>query len=287
MTAVVAPTRDLAPQDLVLTLFGAYATPSEDRTVWSGGLVTLLAEFGFSPGAARIALARMVHRGLLERHRSGRLVSYTLTARAVAILAEGDRRIFSLGVAAAAPSDWTVLWQAVPEQHRQARERLVRRLRFLGFGSLQDGTWLAPHDRQRHVADLLAELDVTRYAGVLLGRPSTLVDFHGVLARAWDLAGLAASYRAFVAEFDGYRPPAARAALDDRAAMVLRTRLVHLFRRFPSLDPELPADIADPPPARADAVALFHDLYPALAQQAQRYFDAATSTPHSQRGEQP
>jgi phenylacetic acid degradation operon negative regulatory protein len=277
MTEVPAQNRDLAPQGLVLTLFGAYVTPRQDRMVWSGGLVRLLAEFGFSSGAARIALARMVHRGLLARHRAGRLVSYTLTARAVAILAEGDRRIFSLGVAPAAPSDWTVLWQAVPEQHRQARERLVRRLRFLGFGSLQDGTWLAAHDRQREVADLLADLDVTRYAGVLLGRPSTLVDFHGVLARAWDLPGLAASYAAFVAEFDGY-PPATRAALDDRAALVLRTRLVHLFRRFPALDPELPAGIADPPPARAAAVALFHDLYPALAQQAQRCFDIATST---------
>jgi phenylacetic acid degradation operon negative regulatory protein len=270
MSETGAASRDLAPQDLVLTLFGAYVTPREHRAVWSGGLVTLLAEFGFSAGAARIALARMVHRGLLARHRAGRLVSYTLTDRAVAVLAEGDRRIFSLGRAPATSTTWTVLWQAVPEQRRQAREQLVRRLRFLGFGSLQDGTWLAPHDREREVAALLAELDVTEHAGVLLGRPSARVDFHGVLARAWDLAGLADRYRAFVAEFGAAEAPA---ALDDRAAMVLRTRLVHLFRRFPALDPELPADVADPPPARAAAVELFHHLYPALAEPAQRYFD--------------
>jgi phenylacetic acid degradation operon negative regulatory protein len=275
--AVAAPTKDLAPQDLVLTLFGAYVSPRDHTRVWSGGLVALLAEFGFSSGAARIALARMVSSGLLARHRTGRLVSYTLTGRTVAILAEGDRRIFSLGRAPATSSTWTVLWQAIPEQRRLARERLVRRLRFLGFGSLQDGTWLAPHDREREVAALLAELDVTEHAGVLLGRPATLVGFDPVLCRAWDLDALAARYAAFVAEFTAYRAPEARASLDDRAALVLRTRLVHLFRQFPALDPELPADVADPPPDRAAAVALFHDLYPALAQPAARHFDEVTT----------
>lgn len=274
--AVAAPTRDLAPQDLVLTLFGAYVSPRERTPVWSGGLVALLAEFGFSSGAARIALARMVSSGLLARHRAGRLVSYTLADRTVAILADGDRRIFSFGREPATSSTWTVLWQAIPEQRRHARERLVRRLRFLGFGSLQDGTWLAPHDREREVAALLAELDVTEHAGVLLGRPATLVGFDPVLSRAWDLAALAARYTAFVTEFAGHRAPAARASLDDRAALVLRTRLVHLFRQFPALDPELPADVADPPPDRAAAVALFHDLYPALAEPAARHFAEVT-----------
>ena len=54
---------------------------------------------------------------------------------------------------------------------------------------------------------------------------------------------------------------------------MLRTRLVHLFRQFPTIDPELPVDLVAPPDRRADAVALFHDLYPALAVPARRYFD--------------
>ena len=44
------------PQDLVMTFLGAYAVP-HDRVVWSGGLVTLLGDFGFSTGASRVALA--------------------------------------------------------------------------------------------------------------------------------------------------------------------------------------------------------------------------------------
>lgn len=269
--------RDIAPQDLVLTLLGAHDRPRAGCPVWSGGMVTVLAEFGFSVGAARIAMARIVHRGLLARHRAGRLVSYTITPRAAAILAEGDRRIFSLGRLAPDPARWTVLWQAIPEEQRPARERLVRRLRFLGFGSLQDGTWITPHDREAEVAALLTELDVSRYAGVLVGVPATAVDFRPVLHRIWDLAGLSARYTAFVGEFANYADPAVRAGLDDRAAMVLRTRLVHLFRRFPALDPELPRDLVEPPAGRAEAVALFHDIYPALAGPASRHFDEVTT----------
>src|SRR2546430_3570324 len=259
-----------APQDLVLTLLGAHVTPRERGCVWSGGLVRLLGEFGFAPGASRVALGRLVARDLLDPLRDGRLVHYTLTPRTISVLAQGDRRIFTLG-SARRPAKWTVLWHAIPESRRTARTRLVRRLRFLGFGSMQDGTWIAPHDRERDVAELVAELKVAEYVGVLLGRPSTVVDFAACATRIWDVAEISARYRVFVSEFRR------RTARDDRQALLLRTRLVHTYREFPFLDPELPEDLLPAPAHRAEAVRLFHDLYPALAPGAPRYFDQVTS----------
>jgi phenylacetic acid degradation operon negative regulatory protein len=258
------------PQDLVMTLLGAFALP-HDRLVWSGGLVALLAEFGFSAGAARVALARMVRRGTLDRRKSGRLVSYRPTPRAVALLEEGDRRIFSLGREPHGAESWTVLWHAIPEERRIERGRLARRLRFLGFGSVQDGTWISPHDREREVVALIRELGVAEYAGVMLGRPSGSLHVGALVSRAWDLDALDERYRAFVDEF----APHADARIDDRDAFLLRTRLVHVFRRFAALDPELP----DAPRHREQAVALFHRLYEVLGPAAQRHFDAATTAP--------
>jgi phenylacetic acid degradation operon negative regulatory protein len=261
------------PQELVMTLLGSYVRPRDTRQVWSGGLVALLSELGFSDGAARIALARLAHRDLLARHKQGRLVHYTLTRRSIAVLEDGDRRIFSLGRESRGPGDWTVLWQNVPESRRQARERLVRRLRFLGFGSIQDGTWLTPHDREADVVALLDELGITEYAGLMLGKPSAALDVRAFASRAWDLDGLDQRYDAFVAEFGGY---AEHCQLDDPGAFWLRTRLVHTFRQFPSLDPELPPRLVPPPAGRAAAVELFHALYAALAPAAQRHFDEVT-----------
>jgi phenylacetic acid degradation operon negative regulatory protein len=262
---------DPAPQDLVLTLLGAYVNPRRRRRVWSGGLVRLLEEFGFSPGAARVALNRLAARDLLEPTRKGRLVHYTLTPRAISVLGEGDQRIFTLGRSPRRRAKWTVLWHAIPEDRRDARARLVRRLRFLGFGSMQDGTWLAAHDREREVAELVKELGVAEHVGVILGRPSTEVDFAAWAMRVWDLDELAERYKAFVIQFRG------QVVHDDRQALLLRSRLVHTFREFPFLDPELPEDLVPAPHYRADAVWLFHDLYPALAPAAQRYFDEVTT----------
>jgi len=263
------------PQDLVMTFLGAYATPRE-RPIWSGGLVTLLGDFGFSTGASRVALSRMVTRGSLERVRNGRLVSYRPTPRTVALLEEGDRRIFSLGREPHHAELWTVLWHAIPEERRLERARLARRLRFLGFGSAQDGMWISPHDRESEVVALLQELDVGGYAGVMVGRPATELDFRALVSRAWDLDALDERYRGFIEEFSGSSNGAAK---DERAAFLLRTRLVHLFRRFPALDPELPDELIHAPAHRADAVALFHRLYTHLAPTAQRHFDDLTTTP--------
>src|SRR5215471_14073298 len=96
VSAPPAASEPLQPQDLVITLLGTYVRPFGD-TVWSGGLVALLEELGFSHGAARVALTRLVRRGLLGRVRSGRLVHYRLTPRCDRLLAEGDGRIFLLG----------------------------------------------------------------------------------------------------------------------------------------------------------------------------------------------
>jgi phenylacetic acid degradation operon negative regulatory protein len=260
-----------APQDLVLTLLGAHHVPRDGGTVWSGGLVRLLEEFGFTEGAARVALNRLVGRELLAPARRGRHVHYALTPRTLAVLAEGDRRIFTLGERPCRETTWTVLWHSIPEDRRLARTQLVSRLRFLGFGSVQDATWLAPHDHEQELAALLAELGVSEHAGVMLGRPATAVDFGTFVTRVWDLAELAGRYRAFVEHFGG------REAADDREALLLRTRLVHTFREFPFLDPELPEDLVPAPAHRAEALRLFHILYPALAEPAQRHFDEVTA----------
>jgi phenylacetic acid degradation operon negative regulatory protein len=273
VTALASP----QPQDLVITVLGTYVRPYGTR-VWSGGLVELLGEFGFSDGAARVALTRLVRRGLLARERSGRLIHYRVTARCDRLLAEGDLRIFSLGelgeLGASNSDGWTVLWHQIPEQRRLERARLARRLRFLGFGSVQDSVWVSPHDHSAEVGALLQELGVSASAVVFVARVGSVDGLRAMVDRAWDLSGLAARYDAFDAEFSPYRARGVR--LDDREAFLVRTRLMHLFRGFPALDPELPDGAAPVSRARARAVRTFRMLYKRLARASQRHFESVT-----------
>jgi phenylacetic acid degradation operon negative regulatory protein len=269
----------LQPQDLVVTLLGTYVRPF-GRTVWSGGLVMLLREFGFSDGAARAALTRLVRRGLIARTRAGRLVHYSLTPRCERLLIEGDGRIFTLGRLPAEAGPWTVLWHQIPEDRRLERTRLGRRLRFLGFGSVQDSVWVSPHDHRDEVVQLVEELGVAEHAIVfvsLLGTGSG-GGLPALVARAWDLSGLEERYDAFCSGFEGYLAVDAP-ALGGREAFLVRTRLMHMFRGFAQLDPELPEEIAPLSGPRTRAAEIFEALYTGLSASSQRHFDAVTGVP--------
>ena len=254
-----------------MTLLGTYVRPF-GGTVWSGGLVLLLGEFRFSDGAARIALNRLVRRGLLARVRSGRLVHYRLTPRCERLLIEGDGRIFSLGRLPGDAGPWTLVWHQIPEHRRLERGRLGRRLRFLGFGSVQDSVWVSPHDNSSEVGRLLDESGVAAYSTVFVASVRAGAGLAALVARAWDLSGLEGRYDAFCAQFEPYRS----ASLGDRDAFLVRTRLMHAFRAFAHLDPELPEELAPLSGARSRAAGIFDALYTELAAGSQRHVDAVT-----------
>ncbi len=265
----------LQPQDLVVTMLGTYVRPFA-RTVWSGGLVVLLGEFGFSDGAARAALTRLVRRDLIARVRSGRLVHYRITPRCERLLTEGDGRIFTLGRLPAGVGPWTVLWHQIPEDRRLERTRLGRRLRFLGFGSVQDSVWVSPHDHSAEVVELLGDLGVAGYGTVFVANVSDGPGLPALVARAWNLSGLEERYEAFGSEFERYRA-AGGSSLADREAFLVRTRMTHVFRTFAQLDPELPDELAPLSGPRTRAADIFEALYTGLAAPSQRHFDAVTA----------
>jgi phenylacetic acid degradation operon negative regulatory protein len=266
---VLEPDQALQPQDLVLTIFGSHVRDRE--MVWSGGMVEVLSDLGFSTQAARAALARLVVRDLLARHKDGRLAFYTLTERAEALLRSGDRRIFSFGRDIAS-TGWTVVWHAIPEDRRVERSRFASQLRFLGFGSIQDATWVAAHDRRAEIEWLTADLSIEAYTSVFVGRISSTLPAGPVIDQAWDLAAVAARHERFLEDYGRFTKAAARRALTPAEAFAVRIVMMHRFRAFPSVDPELPDDGDGLGRLRGRVVATFDEVYAGLADAAGAYF---------------
>jgi phenylacetic acid degradation operon negative regulatory protein len=273
-------TQGLQPQDLVLTIFGAHVRRPGQR-VWSGGMVEILESMDFTTGAARAALARLVNRDLLARMRDGRRAFYSVTQRANALLSEGDERIFSFGRTEPAVELWTVLWHAIPEGQRVSRSRLASRLRFLGFGAVQDATWVAARNREHEVRLLLHQLDITRYASLIVGHMSPDVPPVALVAQAWRLDHARERYAAFLSEFDGLRKPSVRNRLSSAEVFRNRILLLHRFRSFPSMDPELPKQIDSVRDVRSRAVACFDEAYAVLEPRATEYFWQTVDPAHS------
>jgi phenylacetic acid degradation operon negative regulatory protein len=235
-------------------------------------MVEILESFDFSTGSARAALARLVNRDLLARTRDGRRAFYSLTQRAEALLADGDRRIFTFGRVEPAVDVWTVLWHAIPETQRVQRARFASRLRFLGFGPVQDATWVAARDREQEVRQLLRRLDIEPYTSVMVGHMSPELPPVALVAQAWRLDEVRLRYEAFISEFGDLRRANVRARLSPEQAFRSRILMLHRFRGFPSLDPELPRAVDSVREPRSKAVGCFDDVYSALEARAATHF---------------
>lgn len=250
------------PQHLIVTLLGDYWFGRKEHLP-SAGLVTLANQFGITSTSARAALSRLARRGLLDSSKQGRRTLYGLTPRAERVLSEGRDRIMSFG-AEDRPWDgsWAVVIFSVPEDQRDVRHVLRTRLRWRGFGPLYDGVWVSPHADGDQTVALLGDLGVAS-ATVLASRVVGAIDGGDPLC-AWNLDALHAQYDAFIAEFRPLLARARQGEVGGAEALVARTRVMDVWRRFPSLDPELPEDALPRGWPRRDAQRIFARVYEAL-----------------------
>ncbi|HEU0129914.1 MAG TPA: PaaX family transcriptional regulator C-terminal domain-containing protein [Mycobacteriales bacterium] len=192
-------------------------------------LVRLLAPLGVAPPAVRTAISRMVRQGWLTPTRVHGASGYALTPRATRRLDDAAARIYRTR-----SMDWDGSWHLLSvtlPAGRSARDRLRAGLSFLGYGPLDDTTWLAPRPAGELDGLLAAEgARAERFTAHHDGDSAMLI------ARAWDLDGLGRSYLRFLDEAATW----AGDAETDQAAFVARTRLVHEWRKFLFTDPALP-----------------------------------------------
>ncbi len=256
-------------RSLLLTVLGEFVLP-RDEPVWTQVLLDVLGDLGVEPKSARQALARTAAEGLLRSERTGRRVRWSLTGSGRHLLSSGAERIYGFGSAGTGwDGRWLVLLVAVPEARRQLRHRLRSRLAWAGMGSPAPGVWLSPHpEKQREVAEVLDELALTEASSSFVGPFGGIGDQRSLVGQAWNLAEVESAYHDFVTTFAGAEPQA--------PAEVLRSqiRLVHAWRRFPFLDPQLPAELLPGGWAGATAHTLFQDRHQRWSADAQRHWAA-------------
>ncbi len=222
---------------MLLTVLGEYVAPFE-REVNRDTLVSTLEVLGYKTNAARQALARSVAAGWLRSWRVGRRSRMALSPETHAMLRAGYPRIFGFGEDWTWDGRWLLVVVRVPEERREVRDRMRTQLAWAGFGSLGGGLWISPHvDRD---AEVRAAADGDAGAGILAFSAQhlrTVGEPEAVVAQSWDLPGISTHYDAFLEDFRRLRPRSPEAMFRAQTAMV------HAWRKFPFIDPDLPREL--------------------------------------------
>ncbi len=236
---------------LIVTLFGDAVAPHGGEI----GLAALLVVFRamqVSDGVVRTAVSRLTRDGWLRRRRAGRLSFYRLVADRPE-LAAAEARIYGT---LQTPAWRGTLLLAFPEPGTD-RGRLEA-----GFTPVAPGVFTAP-DTAPPLPGILT----------LAASGPALAEF---AARAWPLARLSQDYADFVERFAPVRPATALQPLE---ALVVRTLLIHAYRRIVLRDPLLPAGLLPNPWSGLTARRLCTTLYAELLPQSEAWLASAEAGP--------
>jgi phenylacetic acid degradation operon negative regulatory protein len=248
-------------------LYGDYLRPRGGRAPVAA-LVRLLAPLGIAPPAVRTAVSRMVRQGWLHPLRLAAGPGYLLTAKAGRRLDEAAARIYRTG-RVGWDNRFDLIVLDAPASRRE-RQRLGANLSYLGYGMLDERTWVATRPGE-DVDGLLTEAGM-RYERFTATHAAGTPGAMGVVRRAWDLNEIGAAYGRFV---ELQRPLLSQITVrsGDEEAYAARFRLVHDWRSFLFRDPQLPPALL-PERWPGTSAATFFDRHAArLRPAADRYVD--------------
>lgn len=269
-----AGARGAQPRQLIVTVYGLYARAAGGWMSVSA-LISLLADLGVDEPAVRSSISRLKRREILRASRRAGVAGYELSEQALAIVREGDHRIFRRQ-RPSLEDGWLLAVFSVPEPERNKRHILRSQLTRLGFGSAAPGVWVAPAYLRAATADMLRRLGLCGYADLFHADHLAFGDVAGKVRRWWNLDQIESLYREFVYAHEPAlrRWRGRRAAAHQREAFADYVRVLTDWRRLPYLDPGIPAELLPPDWVGISAAEVFFSMQSRLEDAARAHVAA-------------
>ena len=250
--------RPLRGGSLIVTIFGDSLLP-RGGAIALGSLIDLAAPFGLNERLVRTAASRLAKDGWIEGRRSGKLSEYRLSKNGRALFIEATKRIYG-----EPQSQWSGRWTliVVPPMRAALRTEIRQELMWLGFGEISANVFAHPEfDAQA----LREQRTLGRLLGTVMAFEALLAEDdapHRLVELGWDLDDLGLRYQRFVARFAGVQLRLAQQRVPDpEDCFLVRTLLIHEYRRLHLRDPLLPEQLLREDWPGTQAAALCRDIY--------------------------
>lgn len=249
-------------KSLVMTIFGDAIVP-HGGTVWLGSLIELLAPFGVNDRLLRTSVFRLAQEGWLVANRDGRRSSYSILPEALARFERAYRRIYA-PLTLHWNGKWTLLL-AASGIDAPSRVALRKELLWEGYAAIAPGLFGHPASNAEILDEILARTGMRGKLFVCSAAELPEVStrpLRELVEDGWDLSAVIAGYQRFIEEFEPLLALLQKgAALEPEAAFVIRTLLIHAYRRVQLHDPMLPIELLPDPWPGSRAYELARALY--------------------------
>jgi len=253
-------------KSLVMTMFGDTVAP-HGGSVWLGSLIELLAPFGVNDRLLRTSVFRLAQEGWLVASRERRRSRYAIAPQALARFERANRRIYA-PLEVHWDGSWTLLMAAGGQIAAPLRAALRKELLWEGYAIVSNGVFGHPAGDPEALQELLLRLGAEKH--LFACRATALAQVPGralpeLVDEGWDLSGVIDGYQQFIERF----APLATLALQGeqfapQQAFIIRTLLIHAYRRVQLHDPMLPVELLPEPWPGARAYELARTLYRAM-----------------------
>lgn len=249
-------------KSLLMTIFGDAIVP-HGGVVWLGSLIDLLAPFGVNDRLLRTSVFRLAQEGWLGSQRDGRRSSYAITAEALPRFLHACQRLYA-PLTVHWDGGWTLVMSAGGGDAVE-RGALRKELLWEGYSAVAPGIFAHPASDPAALEALLSRNGLAGKVYVCHATELPCASkrpLRELVSDGWDLSGPSAGYQEFIAQFQPLLALLrAENQLAPEQAFVIRTLLVHAYRRVQLQDPQLPLELLPAPWPGAAAYALARELY--------------------------
>ncbi len=265
---------------LIITVYGDSIAP-HGGSVWLGSFIKLVEPLGLNDRLVRTSVFRLAADQWLESVHIGRRSYYQLTATGRRRFEHAYRRIY-FQPKPHWEGDWQLVVTAGSVCTGAQREALRKELQWEGFGVVAPGVLAHPSANLESLTDILQGTGTqdqvvvlrAKSLGALTGRP-----LRRLVRECWSLGLIAHDYRLFL---DRFRPilRALKTAstLDPEQCFVVRTLLMHEFRRTLLRDPQLPEELLPENWPGETARQLCRELYALTHREAENHLMSVLET---------